>query len=419
MPMLDFLERQRIRPRPRTLLLSPLSSAPEVRRSPAVRRAPVDRRARRGRSLLGRRLPEYPSEATPGRPRDRARPVRRSAARPLRPAAPAAAGKRPGLRLKGVPLEAVLLAAIVAVTLAFLWSRQTVHREPLRLPADAAGMARAYEARLAGSPAAEEPEPPLQESGSPPPPNRLPPRVLESLKVVPYEVKPGDTISTIAGRFSLNLDTLLSYNNIRDVRRLTAGKVLQVPNSNGLKHRVSRGESLGGIAGRYGIALNNLLDWNNLESSVIQPGQELFIPGGRLPATEIDRILGKLFIYPTKGRLSSSFGERLDPFTSIRRFHNGFDIANNPGTPVVSAMAGRVAMVGYNANYGKYIILSHADGYQTLYGHLSEFLVRRSQAVAQGQAIGRMGNTGYSTGPHLHFSIFQRGEPVNPSRFLH
>ena len=72
-------------------------------------------------------------------------------------------------------------------------------------------------------------------------------------------------------------------------------------------------------------------------------------------------------------------------------------------------MAGRVAMVGYNANFGKYVILSHPDGFQTLYGHLNEFLVGRGQSVSQGQAIGRMGNTGYSTGPHLHFSVFQKG----------
>ena len=151
---------------------------------------------------------------------------------------------------------------------------------------------------------------------------------------------------------------------------------------------------------------------------MIRPGQELFIPGGRLPSRELDRILGKLFIYPTQGRLSSGFGVRPDPFTGIRRFHNGLDLANRQGTPVRAAMTGRVAMVGYNANFGKYVILSHPDGYQTLYGHLDEFLVARGQAVKQGQAIGRMGNTGYSTGPHLHFSVFHRGEPVNPSRFL-
>ena len=312
--MLQTLERQRVRPRSRALPSPSLLPEPAFRRPaprrlpvparprrylPAYRQSPVDRRAGRGRSLLGRRLEQRPA----GRPRSVAAPAGPAAGRPAGAGRPAAS---PCLRLlKRIPLEAVLGVAIVAVTLAFLWSRQPLRGDqPLRLPADGAGTVLAYEARLA----AAEPEPPLDAPDAPQPPNRLQPQVLESLKVVSYEVKPGDTISTIAGHFSLNLDTLLSYNEVRNVRRLTAGRVLQVPNSDGLKHRVSRGESLGGIAGRYGIALNSLLDWNSLESSVIRPGQELFIPGGRLPARELDRILGKLFIYPTQGRSARGSG---------------------------------------------------------------------------------------------------------------
>jgi murein DD-endopeptidase MepM/ murein hydrolase activator NlpD len=82
-------------------------------------------------------------------------------------------------------------------------------------------------------------------------------------------------------------------------------------------------------------------------------------------------------------------------------------------------MEGRVAMTGYNSNYGKYIILTHPEGFQSLYGHLASFNVGKGERVEQGQVIGKMGNTGYSTGTHLHFSIFKKGEPVDPFSYLH
>ena len=82
-------------------------------------------------------------------------------------------------------------------------------------------------------------------------------------------------------------------------------------------------------------------------------------------------------------------------------------------------MSGKVSMLGFNPNFGRYVTLSHPEGFQTLYGHLDSFLVRRGQRVKQGELIGLMGNSGYSTGSHLHFSIFSRGEPVDPFRYLH
>ena len=242
---------------------------------------------------------------------------------------------------------------------------------------------------------------------------------IKSLMIKSYTVKSGDTLSAIAQKYSLNLDTLLSFNNIRKVAALKVGTVLKMPNSNGLKYRVKRGDYLGGIAQKYQVPLNSILDWNNLATSVISPAQDIFIPGARMSANELNRILGKLFIYPARGRVTSRFGMRKDPFTGIKRFHNGVDIANNTGTPVLAAMSGQVAMIGYNANFGKYIIVRHADGFQTLYGHLSTFQVSKNERVNQGQLVGKIGNTGYSTGSHLHFSIFLKGEPVDPFKYLH
>ena len=135
-------------------------------------------------------------------------------------------------------------------------------------------------------------------------------------------------------------------------------------------------------------------------------------------ANELNRVLGNLFLYPVVGRISSYFGERPDPFTGVANYHNGIDIVNRPGTSIRAAMAGTVADVGFNYNYGNYVILKHSGQYQTLYGHLTRYLVRRGQRVQQGETIGELGTTGYSTGPHLHFSVFHNGQPVDPLRFL-
>ncbi|MGD0723999.1 MAG: M23 family metallopeptidase [Spirochaetia bacterium] len=244
------------------------------------------------------------------------------------------------------------------------------------------------------------------------------PVLLTSLKVTPYTTRTGDSLSTIATRFKLNIDSIVSWNGIRDARRISTGTALAIPNANGLKYSVRRGDTLQSIALSSGIELNNILDWNRLSSSVISVGQELFLPGARMKASDLNRILGNLFVYPVLGRISSYFGERPDPFTGIQNMHNGVDIVNKPLTPIAAAMDGMVASVGFNNNYGNYVILKHTGSYQTLYGHLARYLVSRGQKIRQGQEIGELGTTGYSTGPHLHFSIFHNGEAVDPMRFL-
>lgn len=242
--------------------------------------------------------------------------------------------------------------------------------------------------------------------------------LLNTLKVSSYRTVGGDTLSKIAARFRLNVDTLVSWNGIKDARSVSAGTILSIPNTDGLRYAVRRGDTLQGIARSYGVDFNGILDANMLSSSVITVGQNLFIPGARLSPNELNRILGSLFLYPVQGRISSYFGERPDPFTGVPNVHNGIDIVNTPGTPILAAMAGTVRAVGFNFNYGNYVIIQHSGVYQTLYGHLTRSIVTRGQKVSQGQEIGELGTTGYSTGPHLHFSIFKNGEAVDPLRFL-
>ncbi len=244
------------------------------------------------------------------------------------------------------------------------------------------------------------------------------PVLLNSLKVTQYATQPGDTLSRIASRFKLNIDTLVSFNDIRDARAVSTGTILDIPNSDGLKYTVRRGDTLQGIARNSGVELNGVLDWNGLASSVIKSGQQLFLPGARMNSTDLGRVLGTLFRYPVFGGISSYFGYRPDPFTGVRSLHNGIDIVNKPGTAILAAMSGTVADVGFNRTYGNYVLIKHAGGYQTLYGHMIRYVVDRGQKVQQGQKIGELGTTGYSTGPHLHFSIFKNGDAVDPLRFL-
>ncbi len=242
---------------------------------------------------------------------------------------------------------------------------------------------------------------------------------FQRLSVREYTVARGDTLSGIALRYNIRVETLISFNGISDARRVPAGRTLRIPSADGVVHTVRRGESLSALSSRYGTTVNALLDANDLSSAVIAPGQTLFVPGGRMNPTELKIILGELFRYPTVGRFTSGFGMRIDPFTGLRRFHNGIDLANTPGTPVVAASSGRVAHVETrNPTYGKFVIMQHAGGFQTLYAHLDTISVSVGQTVSQGSRVGLMGNSGRSTGPHLHFSVIKDGVFVDPLRYL-
>ncbi len=241
--------------------------------------------------------------------------------------------------------------------------------------------------------------------------------IISTVSSTDYEVKPGDTLSEISKAYNINVGTLISYNKIKDVRRIWAGAKLKIPDTNGLPYIVKKGDSLESIAADHNIPLNNILDANNLDSELISVGDELFIPGAKISDYDYKKATGTLFLYPTNGRLTSPFGYRTDPFTGVRRMHYGLDLANRIGTPVKATMAGTVIVIGHQPQgYGNYIVIRHERGYQSLYGHLSKILVRKGQRVGQGQRIGEMGSTGRSTGPHLHFSLYKNNVPVDPLR---
>lgn len=123
-------------------------------------------------------------------------------------------------------------------------------------------------------------------------------------------------------------------------------------------------------------------------------------------------------LMPTTGRITSGFGNRKNPFGSGIEFHNGLDIANNSGTEVKAAGSGIVTFAGYNSGYGRFIIISHGYGYQSIYGHNRKLLVDVGDKVEKGQVIAEMGSTGRSTGPHLHFEVRLNGEPIDPTKVI-
>ncbi|MFQ5932433.1 MAG: M23 family metallopeptidase [Nitrospiraceae bacterium] len=123
-------------------------------------------------------------------------------------------------------------------------------------------------------------------------------------------------------------------------------------------------------------------------------------------------------IWPVKGWITSRFGPRLSPFTDQRAFHNGLDIGARPNTPIKAAAAGRVRATGFDSMMGNLVLLDHGYGKQTEYAHLSKILVKRGQKVKRGDAIGLLGNTGHSTGPHLHYMVKVNGRAVNPLTYI-
>jgi murein DD-endopeptidase MepM/ murein hydrolase activator NlpD len=247
----------------------------------------------------------------------------------------------------------------------------------------------------------------------------IPLDLLEGFRWSSYQVKKGDSVSKIAAAFSLSMDAVIASNEISNARRLPEGKILRIPNMDGIPYIVKKGDSISKISKSMGVPLNAILDANDIRSNDIQTGETLFIPGARLAPEALKRALGELMVYPVRGRLTSGFGWRNDPISGVRRYHAAIDLAAGMGTPVKAVMDGAVSVVGYNPTFGKFVIVSHYGGYQSMYAHLSAAPVKQGDRVIQGGKIGEVGNTGYTTGPHLHFAVYRNGRALNPLDLIH
>jgi murein DD-endopeptidase MepM/ murein hydrolase activator NlpD len=259
-------------------------------------------------------------------------------------------------------------------------------------------------------------------------------------EVVKYEVRPGDTVSDIASQFDVSADSILWANpKLEDnPDMLSLGQVLNIPPTTGVLYTVQNGDTLPKIADKFKTAktstnqlVQNILGFefnqelHDLKSAdvTLTTGQFLMVPGGTKPfvprmvtvysgpiPTSAARGSGN-FGWPVSGAITQKFWGR----------HNGIDVGAPKGTPVRAADSGYVTFAGWDrepVSYGNMILINHGNGYTTRYAHLSAFMVEAGDSVKKGQLIGRVGSTGNSTGPHLHFEIIRNGVARNPFSFL-
>jgi len=240
-----------------------------------------------------------------------------------------------------------------------------------------------------------------------------------------YEVQIDDTISSIAERFNLNLNTLLWENRLSARSIIRPGQKLTILPTNGVTYRIGRGDTVASIAKKYAVTTENILAYNKISSSSLTIGQTIVIPGGRPPAAPVALVARTATVTPINAPAGSSTTKLLWP-TGAKRItqyytwrHGGIDIAGPTGTAIYAAEDGIVEVSGWNkGGYGYYIIIDHGGGLKTLYGHASKLHVAAGDRVTRGDQIANVGSTGRSTGPHLHFEVRIRGSRTNPLNYI-
>lgn len=271
-----------------------------------------------------------------------------------------------------------------------------------------------------------------------------------------YEVQPGDTVSQIAARYGIATDYILwnNVNVIDDADSLATGAMLQIPSVEGIIHSVRVGDTASDIAMEYDSTTRKIVEFEangfGGDPNMLPVGALILVPDGRrIPPPAPDFEFGDPFapdpnapapgssdpapsdpaapwtppalqpppaaapswVWPATGRLTNVFSPR-HPL--------GIDISMIVDTPIAAASAGQVTFVGGNpcCSYGYHVIIEHADGMETLYAHLNGIYVSSGQWVGAGEIIGGSGNTGYSTGPHLHFELRRHGVYTDPLGYL-
>ncbi len=227
-----------------------------------------------------------------------------------------------------------------------------------------------------------------------------------------YTVRSGDTLSHIAEMYGVTVNTIMWANDLTRATGIREGQTLVILPIAGVRHTIARGDTVNSIAKKYDGDVTEILAYNQLTTtSELVVGSTLVIPGGSIkpvappPTATPTRVAGTVsgtggswLAHPSPGAVK----------TQGLHGYNAVDLAGSHGTPVRAAAAGEVIVSrssGWNGGYGQYIVIRHPNGAQTLYAHLSRNDVGVGAYVTQGQVIGGMGNTGRSTGPHLHFEV--------------
>ena len=227
-----------------------------------------------------------------------------------------------------------------------------------------------------------------------------------------YTVRPGDALSQVAEMFGVTSNTIMWANDISKSTGIQPGDTLVILPIVGVRHIVKSGDTISTIASKYEGDADEILSYNQLASaSDISVGDTLIIPGGELHSAPVKS--------PSKGSKNNSsggggggagFSHPAPGSVKTQGIHgyNAVDLAGSMGSAIGAAAAGEVIVAkssGWNGGYGNYIVVKHNNGTQTLYSHLSSLSVGVGNYVEQGETIGGMGNTGKSTGTHVHFEV--------------
>lgn len=246
-------------------------------------------------------------------------------------------------------------------------------------------------------------------------------------KILKYEVLEGDTISSIAQKFDISVDTIRWQNNLDKNGTIKVGQELEILPITGISHKVQKGDTIYSIGKKYDVDAQGIVNFPfnsfvNDETFEVAVGQIVIVPDGvkqevqqaaprtrqSTPNAGSVTATGK-FAWPTNGTITSRFAW----------YHPGIDIANRAQPQVVAADSGTVIAAGWDGTgYGNMVMIDHGNGYKTRYGHLLRVYVTIGQTVARGNAVGQMGSTGRSTGTHLHFEIYNGATRINPLAVL-
>lgn len=226
-------------------------------------------------------------------------------------------------------------------------------------------------------------------------------------EIIEYVVESNDSLSSIAEKFNVSLNTILWANDLNKNSKIKIDQKLIILPVSGVLHLVKSGDTLSEIAETYQGKAEEIALFNEIpENGEIFIGDLLIIPDGKMPSVKKYYanipLTDSYFILPTQGVITQGI-----------HWYNAIDVANKCGTPILAAAGGEVQKVGYNTwPAGTYVRILHPNRVVTLYGHLSKILVKQGEKVSQGQVIGYMGTTGLSTGCHLHFDVRGAKNPL-------
>ena len=247
---------------------------------------------------------------------------------------------------------------------------------------------------------------------------------------VEHEVKEGETLQSIAQKYSISLESVKFANNLT-TNNVTLGQILKIPPVDGTLHTVNAGDTLEELSKRYNVPIQTIVDFNYIDSPyILVEGQILAIPDAQRPNTRKFYAGSRVYdissygVIPYAGNTSQiGEGNFIWPLSGVltqffHRYHPGLDIANNVGD-ILSSDKGVVIRSGWwEGGYGNAVQVDHGNGYVSTYAHLSSISVSVGDEVDRGQKLGVVGSTGRSTGPHLHFTIQFEGKYLDPLSLL-